>query len=485
MPDRSSADLTSHPTLLWLRKDLRLGDHPAWARALASGGPAIPVYILDPVTERAMGAAPRWRLGLSLEDLGRRLVARGSRLVLRRGDALDVLRALVAETGARSVVWSRLYDPQARARDGEVKAALRADGIEAISVNASLLHEPWEVETGQGSFFKVYTPFWRAVRGREPSSPLAEPGTLAPPGKWPASETLSDWRLGGGMKRGAAVVARFAAVGENAALDRLGAFVEDRIAAYKDERDRPDILATSRLSENLAYGEISPRTIWHAGRSAMERLSGHAEAGAEHFLKELAWREFAYHLLYHTPRIETENWRPEWDDFPWHADNADAERWRRGMTGIEMVDAGMREMYATGTMHNRLRMLVASFLTKHLLTHWRVGEAWFRDCLIDWDPASNAMGWQWVAGSGPDAAPYFRVFNPETQAARFDPERRYVDRFIAEGRDRPHEDALSYFDAVPRSWGLSASDAYPQPVIGLREGRERALAAYQQRRSAT
>ncbi|MCL5777423.1 DNA photolyase family protein [Limibaculum sp. FT325] len=478
MPATPTPTPPTPPTILWLRRDLRLGDHPGWELALAAGGPVIPVFILDPLTETATGAASLWRLGLSLDDLGRRLSARGSRLVLRRGDALDVLRALVAETGARRVVWSRLYDARARERDSAVKSALREAGIEAASANAALMHEPWQVETAQGGFFRVYTPFWRAVRDREVAAPLPEPGDLAPPAAWPASEALADWHLARAMNRGAEVVARFVGVGEAAARDRLDGFIADRIGAYKAERDRPDIEATSRLSENLAFGEISPRTIWHAGLAAMQRLGGRAEAGAEHFLKELVWREFAYHLLFHTPQIETRNWRADWDGFPWRPDNPDAERWRRGMTGIPMVDAGMREMYVTGTMHNRARMLVASFLTKHLLTDWRVGEAWFRDCLIDWDPASNAMGWQWVAGSGPDAAPYFRIFNPDLQATRFDPDGRYADRFIAEGRARPHADALAFFEAVPRRWRMSPAQAYPAPVVALEEGRARALAAF-------
>lgn len=468
------------PTLLWLRRDLRLADHPGWKVALAGGGPVIPVFILDEVVEDTYGTAPLWRLGLSLADLERRLDGLGSRLVLRKGSAQTVLEDLIGETGARRVVWSRLYDPQSIARDKAVKKALGEDGIEAKSVNGSLLFEPWTVETGQGGFYKVYSPFWRAVRGREVADALVQPDDLAPPRSWPASDSLNDWNLGRAMNRGAAVVEPHARVGEAAARERLDEFIEDKIARYKEERNFLAMDATSGLSENLAHGEISPRQIWHAGWRAMETGPS---AQAEHFLKELVWREFAYHLLYHTPHIETKNWREEWEGFPWAGDSDTAERWRRGMTGVDAVDAAMRQLYVTGTMHNRARMVVASFLTKHLLTDWRIGEAWFRDCLIDWDPASNAMGWQWVAGSGPDAAPYFRVFNPETQAQKFDPDETYLKRWIAEGQDDPGAEALSYFDAVPRSWNLSPDDPYPEPVVGLKEGREAALAAYQQRRS--
>jgi len=468
---------THPPTILWFRRDLRLADHPGWAAALAGGGPVIPVFILDPVLERSLGAAPAWRLGEGLASLDTELRRAGSRLVLRRGEALGVLRALAAETGAGQVIWSRLYDPEAKARDTAIKAALTAVGIAATSVNASLLFDPWTVTTSKGDPYRVYTPFWRAVRGREVPGLAPAPADLAAPAAWPASDRLEDWRLGARMRRGAAVVARHAGVGEARAQDRLARFLEERIRRYQTDRDRLDLEATSGLSENLAWGEIGPQRLWHAGLAAMEADPACA-AGAEQFLKELVWREFAYHLLYHFPHMADRNWREEWDGFPWRNDNADAERWRHGMTGFEVIDAAMRQLWVTGTMHNRARMLVASFLTKHLLTDWRVGAAWFRDCLIDWDPASNALGWQWVAGSGPDAAPYFRIFNPQTQAAKFDPDGRYRGRFLAEGRTRPHLDALSFFDAVPAGWGVSADRKYPAPMIDLAAGRERALAAY-------
>jgi deoxyribodipyrimidine photo-lyase len=284
------------------------------------------------------------------------------------------------------------------------------------------------------------------------------------------------------MRRGAAVVARHANVGEAAAQDRLGAFCAGPVADYADRRDRLDLSATSNLSENLATGELSPRAAWAAGRAALERQGG--GKGAETFLQELVWREFAYHLLYHTPRLTDANWREDWDAFPWRADNADAERWRRGMTGEPVIDAAMRELYVTGRMHNRARMLVASYLCKHLMTDWRGGEAWFRETLIDWDVASNAMGWQWAAGSGPDAAPFFRIFNPATQAEKFDPDRAYRRRWLAELSRSPGADALSYFDAIPKKWGLKASQPYPSPLVDLKTGRERALEAYTRLRQA-
>ncbi|MCY4171333.1 MAG: deoxyribodipyrimidine photo-lyase [Bacteroidetes bacterium] len=465
-------------TILWLRRDLRLMDQPAWVEALEENGPVWPVFILDSLMESTFGAAPKWRLGQSLQSLNDTLNQYGSRLILRRGEPEDVLVSLVSETGASQVIWSRLYDPQSIHRDGKVSISLTNQGITVKEVNSSLLFEPWTVTTQTGGFYRVYTPFWRAVQHIDVHSPLKMPVDLSPPSDWPHSDELANWALGRDMNRGASIVSRFAKVGEDAAHKRLDQFIDQSIDVYKSSRNFPSKHATSRLSENLAYGEISPRVIWHAGMNAVKNAENVKES--EHFLKEVVWREFAYHLLYHTPHIVDHNWRSEWDHFPWREDNDDAERWRRGMTGVDMVDAAMREMYVTGTMHNRTRMIVASFLTKHLMTDWRVGQAWFRECLIDWDIAANSMGWQWTAGSGPDAAPYFRVYNPEIQAKRFDPDHSYRDRFIAEGRLIPHEDGLSYFEAIPRSWNLSPDQPYPSPVIDLSVGRTRAMEAYRQ-----
>ena len=463
------------PVIWWVRRDMRLVDNPALTAAVASGAPVIPVFLLDEVVE-GHGALPKWRLLLAAGRLDVSLVAMGSRLILRRGPALPTLRALVAETGAGRVVWSRLVDPDSRARDAAVKAGLRADGTAADSFPGHLLFEPWTVTTKAGEPYRVYSPYWRAVAGRDVASLLPAPGRLPAPEAWPGSERLSDWRPGSGMRRGAAVVAPHLTVGEDAARDRLAAFISRRIDHYGRDRDFPALGGTSGLSEHLAVGEISPGTCWHAAVEADRR----GAKGAAKFLQELAWREFAHHLAYHTPEITTRNWRADWDAFPWNEDDTRPEvvAWQRGRTGVPFVDAAMREMYVTGSMHNRARMIVASYLCKHLMTHWRIGQAWFADCLRDWDPASNAMGWQWVAGSGPDAAPYFRIFNPDTQAERFDPDGRYLSTWIAEGRARPTATALSYFEAVPLSWNLSATDPYPAPVVALDAGRKRALAAY-------
>ncbi len=466
------------PTILWLRRDLRLGDHPALRAACARGGPVIPVFILDDGVE-ALGAAPKWRLGLSLETLGKALARAGSRLVLRRGDAHEVLKSLVAKTGAGAVYWSRLYDPASIERDKAIKADLTATGVDARSFPGHLLFEPWSVETKTGGYYKVYTPMWNAVRGRDVATPEAAPKHIPVPENWPESEELSDWQMGAAMQRGAEVCLPHQQIGEVRAQARLADFVDGAIGGYSEARNLPGVEGTSGLSENLTLGEISPRQCWHAGQRARHE----GAKGAETWLKELVWREFAYHLMYHTPHILTDNWRREWDSFAWNEDASHPHvvAWQQGRTGVPFVDAAMREMYVTGRMHNRARMIVASYLTKHLMTHWKIGQRWFEDCLTDWDPASNAMGWQWAAGSGPDAAPYFRVFNPETQLKKFDPDGVYSRRWIAEGQISPARTAISYFEAIPRRWRMTAEDTYPAPVVALDEGRKRALAAYQAR----
>ena len=465
------------PILLWFRRDLRLSDHPALHAAVQTGRPVIPVFLRDPLVD-GLAAAPKFRLGLGLEHFAASLEGAGSRLVLRSGSsALEMLEAIIGETGATSVFWTRQYDPDAVARDTEIKAALKDRGIEAKSFGGHLMFEPWTVETKIGGYYKVYTPFWRSVKDREVDAPLSAPSRISAPDAWPVSDTLETWEMNAAMKRGAAVVRPFARLGEKAAQSRLGAFLAHKVEAYNTTRDLPGEDGTSCLSENLALGEISPHQCWHASMRALHE----GKSDAEVFLKELVWREFAYHLMHHTPRILDQNWREEWEGFAWNEDerHAEVKAWKQGRTGIPFVDAAMREMYVTGRMHNRGRMIVASYLTKHLLCHWRIGQKWFEECLIDWDAASNAMGWQWSAGSGPDATPYFRVFNPVTQLDKFDKNRDYAARWIAEGHGQPHADALSYFDAIPEQWNMSANDSYPDPVVDAAEGRKRALDAYE------
>lgn len=465
------------PILIWLRRDFRLQDHPMLHAACATGRAVIPVFILDEVVE-TFGAAPKWRLEQSIACFAKQLEVLGARLILRRGAARAVLLELAEEVGATDVWWTRAYDPDAVTRDTAVKAALTEAGYGAKSIPGAVMFEPWDVATQQGGFYKVYSAYWRCVKDRHVDAPLPAPTSWTVPAVWPASDSLAEWEMARAMNRGAAVLARYAQIGEEAAQARLDRFLDQAIATYKEDRDFPSLPATSGLSEHLAWGEISPRVIWHAGQRALAE----GAAGAEHFLKELVWREFAYHLVFHTPHIVTDNWRPEWDRFAWSVkDDADVLRWKQGRTGVPFVDAAMRELYVTGIMHNRARMIVASYLTKNMLKHWRIGQRWFEECLIDWDPAANAMGWQWVAGCGPDASPYFRVFNPETQAKKFDRDGAYIAEYLAEAGLVKSEAALAFFEACPRSWGLSPTALYPEPMLSLAEGRQRALAAYSQR----
>ncbi len=464
------------PVLFWFRRDLRFSDHPGLVACQAARVPVIPVFILDPQTE-ALGAAAKWRLGLAIASFRKRLQAIGSDLILRRGPAKETLLELLEETGACGVHWSRNYTPDEIERDQEVKIAFKRAGRYAVSHPGHTLIEPWAVSPASRDHFRVYSPYWRAFETIEIAPVVPDIEALPAPALWPRSDNLAEWRLDAAMNRGAEVVARYACVGEQAALERFAAFLDKPWSTYQNGRDRLDLAATSLLSENLTYGEISPRTIWHGVCAS----GGDQEKGGETFLKELVWREFAYHLIYHTPHITQRNWRAEWDAFPWRGDNEQAARWRKGLTGEPVIDAAMRQMYVTGIMHNRARMLVASYLTKHLMTHWKVGMDWFAQCLIDWDPAANALGWQWAAGSGPDAAPFFRVFNPATQAEKFDPDAAYRRRYVAElAGDDPGAAALAYFDACPRRWGLDPAQKYPEtPLIELKRGRERALEAYQ------
>lgn len=463
------------PIIYWMRRDFRLSDNAALSAALATGRPVIPVLLRDPLLA-GLAAAPQWRLGQAAAAFARQIEALGSRLILRTGDAATVLGQLARECGAHGVYWERAYDPASIRRDTQVKAHLKAAGLDTRSFPGALLFEPWQVETATGGAYRVFTPFWRAIAGRTVPLPLMPPRGLQPPEKWPASEDLENWQLGRAMAKGAPVVARYACIGEANAQKRLAAFLGEKLEAYRAGRDVPASAATSTLSENLTCGEISPRSVWHGVQHAGDL----GAAGGDAFLRQLAWRDFAWHLFYHFPELPTRPWKEEWQAFPWrrNADSPAFHAWKTGRTGYDLVDAGMRELYATGTMHNRVRMVAASFLTKHLMLDWRLGMRWFETCLIDWDAASNAMGWQWVAGCGPDAAPFFRVFNPETQATKFDPGGHYRRRWLTRECPAPQADALGFFQAAPAGWGLRPGMGRPQPVIGLAEGRNAALEAY-------
>jgi deoxyribodipyrimidine photo-lyase len=335
------------------------------------------------------------------------------------------------------------------------------------------------VSPKSSEFFKVYTPFWKATRLKDPIGFETKVSKIIGVKEKLKSENLENWCLGKEMSLGSSIVSRYVRLGEDAARERLSHFISNKVMHYSTARDIPSLDGTSGLSENLSLGEISPIECWNAGFKALEE--GHD--AAEIFLKELVWREFAYHLAHHTPRILDNNWRQEWNNFPWNTNDKDEKviLWQQGRTGIPFVDAAMRELYVTGRMHNRGRMIVASFLTKHLMTHWKIGLKWFENCLIDWDPASNAMGWQWSAGSGPDATPYFRVFNPNTQLEKFDGNYEYRNKWLAEFSGKNSPKALSFFDAIPKKWKLTPEMEYPAPVVDLSQGRVAALDAYKNR----
>ena len=466
------------PVILWFRKDLRLGDNRALVHAAATGRPVIPLYIHEP-NNGPLGRAQCWWLHHSLVALARSLEGLGSRLILRSGPPQAVLWTLIAESGATEVLWNRRYDPDGIESDSVLKAALRGDRITAHSFPGQLLHEPSRTKTGTGGFYRVYTPFWRAFENSgEPEEPLQPPTALPAPDVWPDTETFDDWRLLPTTPDWAAEFRNVWTPGEVGARRRLQDFVGGGLQGYAVRRDFPAEPHVSMLSPHLALGEISPAQIWHATRG----LADHVPMGdVTSFRKELVWREFSYHLLFHFPELPRRNFSEKFCGFPWRSDPDGLWQWQRGETGYPIVDAGMRQLWQTGWMHNRVRMIVASFLVKDLLIDWREGESWFRDTLVDADPASNAASWQWVAGSGADAAPFFRIFNPVSQGEKFDPEGAYVRKFVPELArldtryiHRPFEAPA----AVLAKAGIDLGKTYPQPVVDHKMARERALAAF-------
>lgn len=469
------------PALVLFRQDLRVDDNRALAAAAASGKPVIPVFILDETSPgiRPLGGARRWWLHGSLTALAQAVEALGAPLLFRRGAMDDVVKALVRASGADCVFWNRRYDPAAAAIDASLKADLRAEGVTVETFDGQLLHEPTRLKTGAGTPYKVYSAFWRALAGQdEPRAPVDRPAALQPAKSMPAGERLADWRLlptrpdwAGGLRE----AWQPGADGARAALEM---FVDEHLAGYEQNRDIPALPATSRLSPHLAAGEITPFQILDRVRRAGRKLPSR---DADKFRQELGWREFCYHLLFHNPRLAEENYNKSFDGFPW-GPKWHLGAWQRGATGYPIVDAGMRELWQTGVMHNRVRMIVASFLSKHLLIDWRDGETWFWDTLVDADAASNPANWQWVAGSGADAAPYFRVFNPILQGEKFDPGGDYVRRFAPELAKIPVK-------FIHRPWtapehllaaaGVELGVTYPSPIIDHDAARQRALAAYQ------
>ncbi len=479
--------MSNSPAIVWFRRDLRVADNPALCAAMASGRPVIGLYCLEEGTPLSPGGAQRWFLHHALEALAGSLQTIGVPLVLRRGPAGDEVARLVGQAGAAALYWNRRYAAAEIEQDKGVKAALTADGVEAHSFNGSLLREPWEVKTKTGGPYRVFTPFWNTLRAIGPGRPALP----APTGKSPAAAArpkslqLGDLDLLPRSPDWATEFGEMWRAGETAASDALAAFLEDAARTYSEDRNRPDLIGTSRLSPHLAVGAIGPVQIWAAATAAIE--SGRLpEKEGWKFLSEIAWREFSWHLLYFNGAMATAPLRAEFGAFPWRDDRAALSAWRRGMTGVPIVDAGMRELWRTGWMHNRVRMIAASFLVKNLLIDWRDGERWFWDTLVDADPASNAASWQWVAGSGADAAPYFRIFNPVTQGEKFDPDGAYVRRYVPELADLPaeviHQPWTASDKALQRA-KVELGTTYPAPIVDLAETRKRALAAYDEMRN--
>ena len=452
MTDAITSD--QRPSVVWLRDDLRLADNPALAAAVGRGAPIVVVYLLDEVSRgiRPLGAAVKWWLHHSLASLAADIEARGGTLVLRRGAAETEIPKLVAETDAAAVFWNRRYG-RARDIDAALKSRLRDEGRTVESFRANLLFEPWTVTTQEGNPYRVFTQFWKTCLEQGVArDPIDAPDSILSVDA--ASDDLDDWALLPTKPDWAGGLREYCAPGESSAHDRLEGFVADVLESYH-RRDEPGVEATSGLSPHLRFGEISPLQIWHRLHAA---VPAPAQQNAAKFLREVGWREFNYNILFHFPELHTDNYRSAFDAFPW-ADTPEWEidAWRQGKTGVPLVDAGMRELWHTGTMHNRVRMVTASFLIKNLLVDWRVGEAWFWDTLVDADEANNPANWQWVAGSGADAAPYFRVFNPVLQAQKFDKGGRYIRRWVPE---------------------LEAGEYPLEPIVDLAQSRRDALKAY-------
>jgi deoxyribodipyrimidine photo-lyase len=470
------------PIIVWFRDDLRLSDHPALHAAAKAGAPMIGLFVLDEASPglRPLGGATRWWLAQSLRALGAGLEAKGASLVLRQGPAAKIVADLAREAGAAAVFWNEIAHEPHLTIAKQLETALTKLGADSKTFPGDLLVSPGAIRNKDGRGLRVFTPFWRRVLALgDPPTPLPAPKSLRPAEAIRSDllESLGlephhpDWT--GGLRE-------TWSPGEKAAQARLKRFLKNGAKGYTGDRDRPDRDGTSSLSPHLRFGEISPRQVWHAARFAAAEQRGLA-GDIEKFLSELGWREFCRHLLFDVPDLATGNLQAAFDALPWKHDAKALSAWQRGRTGYPIVDAGMRQLWRTGVMHNRVRMVVASFLVKHLLIDWREGERWFWDTLVDADAGSNPANWQWVAGCGADAAPYFRVFNPVLQGEKFDPDGAYVRRWVSELGELPAPLIHQPWQATPlelKSAGVELGVSYPEPIIDHRRGRERALAAY-------
>lgn len=473
--------MSEAPALVWFRQDLRVADNPALCAAVERGGPVIPVFIWAPeeAGRWSPGAASQQWRHASLTALGAELEKRGSRLILRRGPTGEALDDLVAESGASTVFFNRCYEPGAMVRDRSLKSQLEERGIGVVTFNGNLLFEPGSIRNGAGKPYRVFTAFWRAclLRSIAPAGRNV-PGKLRAPGKWPRSLELSDLKLEP-TTNWAAGLGESWQPGERGAKKQMKRFVQAALQDYPAGRDRPGEVGTSRLSPHLHFGEISPGELWRTVQNLAESGTDDDQSACDAYLRQLGWREFGYHLLYHFPESAEQCLRPEFAAFPWLRDAKALRAWQQGKTGYPLVDAGMRELWQTGWMHNRVRMVAASFLVKHLLLDWRQGAAWFWERLLDADLANNSLGWQWVAGCGADAAPYFRIFNPIIQGEKYDPAGAYVRRWVPELAElskrwihKPWKAPASQLAEA----GLRLGRDYPFPIIAHDQARARALA---------
>lgn len=477
------AEAHRQSALIWFRQDLRVHDHPALRAACETGLPVIAVYILDDVTPGAwaLGGASRWWLHHSLASLRYDLEALGIPLLLRQGESAGVINDVIATHHASHVFWSRCYEAYAIERDQKIKADLSERGLVVKSFSASLLHEPWTVQNKAGAPFKVFSPFYRKLLeiGGD-LAPFPTPEPIRTPATYVNCDDVAELKLLPTSPDWAGGLRDTWQPGSDGAGKALQHFLEHGGAIYKKTRDRPDLDTTSRLSPHLHFGEIGPRDVWTAGEAWRAR-DPQSSAGLGVFLKEVGWREFSYHLLYHQPKLPEVTLRPEFADFPWREDPELIKAWQTGQTGYPIIDAAMRQLRVTGWMHNRLRMVVGSFLVKNLLQHWRHGEDWFWDNLVDADLASNAASWQWIAGCGADAAPYFRIFNPVLQGEKFDPEGHFVRKWLPALANVPkayiHKPWLMPA-LLANSAGLRLGKTYPAPVVDLGASRKAALDAY-------
>ena len=479
--------MPASPIIVWFRRDLRLTDNPAlhagWTTARETGAPLILLYVLETneTRLRSAGGASKWWLDKSLRRLSADIETLGGALILRRGRPDTILDEIIETTGAAAIHWNRRYGGPERDADAVLKVGLKDKGLAVESHNASLLTEPWTFKTGSGGHYRVFTPYWKAIQASYTApEALGRPDALDTVSL--PSDRLDDWGLHPTRPDWSTGFDASWTPGEAGAANRLDRFLSGPVSVYADQRNRPDITTgTSGLSPHLAFGEIGPAQIWRATKARIA-ASEIDEKSAMVFLSELVWREFSYVLLYHHPELASENYNKAFEAMPWRDSAADYTAWCHGQTGFPVVDAGMRQLWQTGWMHNRVRMIVASFLTKHLLLPWQKGEAWFWDTLVDADPAANAASWQWTAGSGADAAPYFRVFNPITQGEKFDETGDYVRRFCPELAGLPNKNLFSPWTAdaaILEQAGVTLGETYPHPIVDHKVGRERALTAYE------